>query len=221
MFNLNTLCRIDPNLKQEDDGDVRPSVVEHMEKLRDRTLGWLVFKPSILEISRNFLSELFEDHLGHFDQVLQPVIHTEERERVFLVAAAALHTMEELIARKFAHSGPKGSRTSPRRAPEEIRGDALSEACKCNCREMLGDIPGTTKCFQDVLKLETIFPLTIVPTTIEKDVTHTNRLAVVSAKKFLHLRWQQRGLDGLIVDHDNRIIDRKIEESVAAGEWTT
>ena len=211
MFNLNTLCRIDGNLKQEDDGEVRPSVVEHMEKLRDETFQVLVVEPFTLEISRTFLSTLFEYHLGHFDQVLQPVTHTEERERVFLVATATLHTMENLIARNFAHSGHKGSRKSLTRAPKEVRDDTYS----CHCHEMLRDVPETVKCFQDILKFETIVSL-----TIDKDVTHKNRVAVDSAKKLLGLRRQQRGLGGNIFDHNLRIIKRKREELVAAGKWT-
>ena len=38
---------------------------------------------------------------------------------------------------------------------------------------MSGDIPGTVKCSEDVLKMETIVPL-----IIEEEVTDTNRLSV-------------------------------------------
>ena len=123
--------------------------------------------------------------------------------------------MENLIARNFAHSGPKGSRKSPTRAPKEVRDDTLASAHNCHCHEVLGDVTETIKCFQDILKTETFVAL-----TIGKHVTHPNRLAVGSAKKLLGLRRQQRGLGGLILDHSQRIIKRKREELVAAGKWT-
>ena len=118
-FDLNILCRLDFDFRP-DDGDVRPSVIERIEKLRVETLKVLLeLQQPTREIQRNILSRMVEQCLEDYEQVPQPVIYAEQGHWIFLRALAAMHAMEKAIARNFAYSRPKRSKSPPRRALKE------------------------------------------------------------------------------------------------------